>query len=261
MSIRTFPLAAIQKVRQYIQNTLVVSDIEPSQPLSTLNSDELPEPESIDELSGLFTFGGGSETNVIPINAYNPWFISTVNPGAALLKLPGLKLKPEFRLVSYLYRSEGSGVGIVWAVPVALSTTAHLEKALIASKSIAQIPKPEGALSHFMDAIEGDRSPASFVIASILRRELQEFGVVGQRRNWSHHRLIDTIPAKLNWTWRSEQPKNLLPKAKHLTNNQVAVEFFTCRVVAPITIYRHIEQYPDGRYTAVSVDRSIAVAQ
>ncbi|WP_416667286.1 hypothetical protein [Egbenema bharatensis] len=178
MSIQKIPLDTLKKVRQYIQVTLSLSEAE-QQPKNwaELNEDnEPPEPESLDALSGIFTFGGLSEEDLSDSTSRDCWFISTVNPANALLKLPGLSLKPTLRLVSYLYRAGEDGMGLVFAVPEASSTMAVLEKPLQHCKDITQLPQPDHALPQFMDAIAGDRSPLSFAIASVFRRELQEFG-------------------------------------------------------------------------------------
>lgn len=262
MPIQKFSLATIQKVRQYIKQTLILPDAEQQpRPASDVLLDEMPEPESVDDLSGLFSFGGVTDADIGGPQVQNQWFVSTVNPAAALLKLPGLRLKPGFRLVSYLYRSEGSGVGVVWAIPEALSTTAQLEKALINSTSLSQIPKPVGTLSSFMEAIEGDRTPVSFMIASILRRELQEFGALGQRCNWSRHYLVNAPADEINWQWRGTPSKDLAPKVKLLDDGQAAVEFFTCRDDPSPTLYRHIDQYALDHYQPKSLDQSVAIAQ
>ncbi len=224
-------------------------------------AEEPPEPESLDDLSGIFAHGSVPQAEVVPATRQaSEWFVSTVNPGAALLKLPGLTLKPHYRLVSYLYRTQQDGIGLVWAVPEAFGVMAHLEKALETSGSLSKPPQPAGALKYFMEAIEGDRSPASFVIASVLRRELQEFGALGQRRTWSHHHLIDTVPAQLQWQWRADPPKDLSPKVK-VSESLAIVEFFTCRSTPPLTLFRHVDQYSAAHYQPNSIDKSIAVAK
>jgi hypothetical protein len=260
MSIQKFPLATVNKIRQYIQNALILTETEQqSQVWAGLNeTEEPPEPESIDDLSGLFTFGGLEPEEVLAPRGH--WFISTVNPAAALSKLPGLQLKPAYRWVSYLYRDQREGRGLVLAMPESLSTTACLEKALIKSQDSAQPPLPEGALENFMDAIDGDRSAASFLVASLLRRELQEFGALGQRCNWSYHRLIDVVPPQANWRWQGEPLPDLSPKVKVLPNGQAATEFFTCRTRNPVALYRHLDQYGVENYQPNSLDKAIAAA-
>lgn len=262
MSIQKFPLEALKKVRQYIQSTLSLADSErqPQTWTGLDDADELPEPESLDDLSGIFAFGGQSVEDSSMAHSRGHWFVSTVNPGTTLLKLPGLRLKPELRLVSYLYRSEEDGAGLIVAVPKFLSTTAYLEKALQQSSSLSHPPKPAQALSHFMQAVEGDRSPLSFVVASIVRREFQEFGAMGKRCNWSHHRLINAIPPQAKCQWRLEHPpKDLSPKAKISSDGQAAVEFFSYRSGSTIVLYRHFDQYMAGQYTSTSLDKAIAI--
>jgi hypothetical protein len=259
MAIQKLPLAAVQQVRQYIQTTLAVvdSDVQSQTWLGLDDTEDVPEPESIDDLGGIFAFGGLSPEELMP--SMGRWMVSTVNPAAAIFKLPGLQLKPDFRLVSYLYRADKDGIGVVRAVPVDHSSTAQLEDGLVDSTSISHLPQPMGALLDFMEAMEGDRTPVSFLVASILRRELLEFGAIEDRCNWSHHRLIDAIPAQASWKWGIPQPPDFAPKVKILPDGQAAVEFFTCRVRKPIAIFRHLDLYPPGQYLSKSQDKAIAI--
>jgi hypothetical protein len=111
-----------------------------------------------------------------------------------------------------------------------------------------------------MNAITGNLTPASFLIASLLQRELQEFGRCGQFHRWHHHRLIGNVPKQRHWQWRMEQPHNLNPKVYSLPNGKMAVEFYTCRIVPPIGIFRHVDRYPGNSYVAKSSNQAIASA-
>ncbi len=221
--------------------------------------DDLPEPDSLDALGDLFRFAGAPTTPTGSTSSTGRWFVSVVNPGTILLKLPGLDLKPGFRIVSYLYRHQDAGKGMTWAVPEASCSTAELEQALAGCKDQAQIPTPSGALEDFMDAIVGDRSIRSFGIASMFYRELKEFGALGSLQDWTHHRLMETVPTQVNWQWQGETPKNLSPKVRIFPDGRAAVEFFTCRVVAPVAIYRHIDLYLPDSYRANGMSQAIAI--
>ncbi|MBW4526265.1 MAG: hypothetical protein KME18_13870 [Phormidium tanganyikae FI6-MK23] len=260
MSTQRVPLEALQKIRQHFKTALLVPASEDHPEMYT-ERDEPPKPESLEGLGSLFHFGGSLEEAIQMPNRQGQWFISAANPGTALMKLPGLKLKPEFRVISYLYRMGDDGTGATWALPEAFSTTSHLEKALLAAGGRDAPPKPEGALADFMDAIDGDHSPMSFVIASLLLRELLEFGKIGRIAVWSHHRLINALPSLPKWQWRSEAPKDYSPKVRAFPDGRVAVEFFTCRTVAPIAVFQHVDQYLAGEYRAKHLDRAIAVSQ
>jgi len=264
MSIQKFPLDAVQKVRHHIQSMLVLSNHEDQPELWSkyTDVDELPEPGSLSELGNLFDFGSGVELGTKTPVHQGKWFVSTTNPGGALIKLPGLRLKPELRLVAYLYREEKMGVGAVYALPEGLSTTAQLEQALAEPAEPTQPPKPAGALADVMESLEGDRSPVSFLIASILRREMQEFGALGKFQDWTHHRLTSSLPGKVKWQWQTPQElSDLTPKVRMFPDGKAAVEFFTCRVSPPIALFQHIDQYSANSYRAIALDRAVAIAQ
>ncbi|MGB3491746.1 MAG: hypothetical protein WBA57_03385 [Elainellaceae cyanobacterium] len=223
------------------------------------DDEEIPEPNSLDDLGDVFKLGGFSDFTS-PIMAENDvpqWALCSINPGDVLLKLPGLSVKPYMRLVSFFYPMAEQTAGIIWAVPESYSTTAHLEDTLLLGGDIHHPPQPPEALSDFMNAIEGDRSPASFLIASILRREFLDFGSHSDSHSWRHHRLIDSVPQALKPYWNDAQPKDLVPKVNVLEDGRVAVEFFTCRVKPPISICRHIDQYLRDRYAAKSIQRTL----
>ncbi len=259
MSTQKVPLEALQKVRQYLKNAIALPESENHPKIRT---EEPPQPNSLDQLGELFHFGGIPEDAPQMPNDQGEWFISATNPGAVFLKLPGLKLKDGFRLVSYLYRAgEEDGRGVIWAVPQAHSMTTDLQKALLTGVGKGQPPKPERALADFMESIAGDGSVMSFAIASLLRRELLDFGSFGKSTTWSQHRLIERLPTQAQWRWRVEGIKDLSPKVKVFPDGKTAIEFFTCRLVAPIAIFQHVDQYAVGQYTAKSLDRPVAVAE
>lgn len=259
MTIQIIPLATAQKIRQHIQTLLALPDSENQPKTRTTNAvDELPEPQSLDELGDLFNVASGSDIEIPMPNTEGRWFLSVVNPGTALNKLPGLQLKADWRLVTYLYRTESHGFGQIWAVPENQSTTADLELALTDAGSETVPPRPLGALDQVMDAVEGDRTPPSFFMASLFQRELAEFGRWGKACQWVHHRLIDSPPTKAQWKWQTEQPKDFSPKVRILPDGKAAVEFFTCRTTAPVAIFRHVDQYLISGYTCKSADKAIA---
>jgi len=194
-------------------------------------------------------------------NAEGRWFISTIDPAAAVNKLPGLSVKSGVRLITYLQRQQSGGMGVTWALPDLMSTTARLEDALEAARDSAIPPHPDGALGHIMDGIQGDQSPASFVAASLLLRELKEVGRTGQNCRWSHHRLIAGVPPNHTWKWRTKAPTDFSPKIKIQDDRIVLVEFFTCRIASPIAIFRHFDQYTLKSYRPKTNDQVIAILE
>lgn len=266
MSLQKFPVTAAQKVSEYIKTHLALP-VSEQYPKSTTPAVEeegeetVPEPSSLHELGDLFRLGSLPDEEVPAPNAEGRWFISTIDPAAVIAKLPGLSLKSDAQLVTYLFRQGSSGMGVTWALPEHLSTTAYLEQAIPQAQGYEIPPHPGGAFDSVMAVIDGDRSPASFLAASILYRELRELGRTGKLSRWAHHRLINQVPAQRQWQWRTSPPKDFSPKVKTLANQQVAVEFFTCRVIAPVAIFRHVDQYPPNQYQPQGADQVIAVAK
>ena len=269
MSTQRIPLETLQKVRQYLKGILVLPESE-NRPFTTAlaNSTLSPEPDSLAALGDLFRIGGGMDEGVPKPNNCGEWYVSVMDPGVVFMKLPGLHLRSGYRLATYLYRQGEEGVGKTWAIPEAMGTTANLEQALSAAGTEEEPPKPLNCLEDISLAIEGDNSPGSYVYASLLRRELQEFGALGKQGIWGKHTLISSIPQQLRWQWRTEV-KDLSSKVKIFPDGRAIVEFFSCRVTPSIAIFQHLDQYSTrdsseksaGAYLPKSINRLVAIGQ
>ncbi|MBE7384505.1 MAG: hypothetical protein F6J95_024205 [Leptolyngbya sp. SIO1E4] len=263
MALQTFSLEAVQKVRQHISAQLALppSEQQPVKEEDRAIAASSVEPASLDALGDLFRVGGFVDEDVPAPNDEGRWFISTIDPAASIGKLPGLSLKSRVRLVTYLQRRPGGGMGVTWALPELMSTTEQLELALESTGNGAIPPHPRGALGHVMESIKGEKTPASFISASLLLRELKELGRTGSNCRWSHHRLIAVMPSKQTWQWRSAPVKDLSPKVKMHPDQSVLVEFFSCRVVPPVAIFRHLDQYVANSYRPKTHDQVIALLE
>ncbi|NEQ54485.1 MAG: hypothetical protein F6K11_30865 [Leptolyngbya sp. SIO3F4] len=262
MSSQQFPITSLQTLRRSLKQQLVLPECEHI-PSATATED-MPEPDSLASLSNLFRKGGINHTEGSTPNANGRWFISTFDASAAIRRLPSISLKPNYCLVTYLYRIRRSnanhGGSVTWAMANQLSTTSHLEAALTTAGDHSTPPYPEGALLNYMTAVTGNWTAGSFLIASVLQRELQEFGRCGKFHRWQHHHLIDNAPKQRHWRWRMKPPKNLTPKVHTLSNGKIAVEFYTCRTVPPIGIFQHIDRYATNSYVAKASNQAIASA-
>lgn len=239
MSIQKVPIAALQKIRIHLQ---------PALKLDLRSIADAPPPDSIAALSDVFAHSFDS----VPTQG---WRLSAIDPGAVFRRLPGLRLQPQYRLVGYLWQDDRGSRGQIWAVPIDRATTAELERAILRTE--AAPPCPAAALPDLMLAVEGDRSPGSFLIAALLRRELQDWGASGAYCNWSDHRLIDRVPIALQQTVGSDRLPNLSPRLRLMPDRRVAVEFFTCRLTSPIQIFRHVDLFGAANYAASSLDREV----
>jgi len=256
MATQLIPLTSLRKMRSHIRGVLTLPALEndPSQALSVDNA-----PATLGDLVNMFQTPTGLEGDHANVpNVEGRWFVSSINPGDALLQLKGLTVKPGLRLVPYLLRTGDGGVGHICAVPEDNSTTTALVSALPENEEWHYPPYPKGSMNHTMMALEGDRSPASYMVASILLREMKEFGATGKDCQFTHHRLIERIPTQLQWRWKAKTPKNLSPKVK-VTQTGAAVEFYSCRTQKPYALFHHLDIYSGESYMPESKDDAAAV--
>ena len=85
------------------------------------------------------------------------WARRDADPMRLLGVFDALQIKSGFVLRAYQYRADGNGNGVVWAMPVDVEwpSPAQCETE---QDGLLTVPRPPGALDHFMDAIEGDRT-------------------------------------------------------------------------------------------------------
>jgi hypothetical protein len=124
----------------------------------------------------------------------NGWSLSPTNPSQIVTLFRSLRLKAGFTLQAYLFKnSGGDGRGIVWALPEdhVLPDPGN-RPALI--RWLWHPMKPRAALRNCMEAITGDGTPNSYLCASILARELAEFGARWHLLSWTTEDILDKDP-------------------------------------------------------------------
>lgn len=155
------------------------------------------------------------------------WFVSAWDANRLLRVFDTLRLKAGFALHAYVLGAGDNGNGVIWAVPtdapvVAVEECPRLDEWLAPPRPPAAVP--------FMQAIEGDGSPWSYLSASILRREAEEFGAEWHGVNWSDHTIISRPPPQADgqdisdeareltgeppagdWQWNGEAPRTWKP--------------------------------------------------
>lgn len=123
------------------------------------------------------------------------WSKSRTDPGKLVGLFAPLRLRKGYVLRAYVFREEGNGNGVIWAMPEDAAFPAP-EDCPTVENHLLKAPKPWDALDDPMEAIEGDGSAWSYLAASLLRRELREFGAMWHGCNWSTHFLLDDDPWK-----------------------------------------------------------------
>jgi hypothetical protein len=203
-------------------------------------------------------------------SAPDGWTISQVDPMHLLSAFETLRMKPGFALRAYLFRSGGDGNGIVWAMQIDDPLPSPDDCPRI--EAFLSPPKPPTALDDVMQAIEGDRSPFSYLSASLIARELGEFGAGWHGVSWGAATIMDRPPPELRkqifvetnepdwtneWRWCTPPPRYWRPQVTR-TADGVAVSFCVLNIVGSREIIRITDTYNDLQYTFTTTEESIA---
>lgn len=187
------------------------------------------------------------------------WMSWSIDAPAIVACAPSLHLQRGWTLCAYAYRHENNGSGLIWSLPPSAPNPPNL---YAPNAPLSDLPRPPGC-QPFCHALSGDESPASYLWASLLIREVSDFAALWHGIGWGDHRVIDALPPGSRWQcipgyrplsdWR--------PKA-HFTNDahEVVVKFHTVNGLGTWRFFEHTDLYTRGRYTPQSSSRVVATA-
>lgn len=189
---------------------------------------------------------------------------------------PTLKIREGFRLVAYVFREGGNGNGFVWALPADAEFPEPADCPKLETHFLNP-PKPFDALEP-SEVIEGDGSPDSYLQASLLRRELNDYAASWHGLAWTAHTILDGIPEARNpedvdvdplkqpgtpknrWKWKEAEPLDMNPTVR-FDGDRVTVTFFTFCPLEQERLFRNIDVYRRGKYRPVKVEDKVEIAE
>ena len=205
----------------------------------------------------------------VPEDTPEGWSRSPVDLTAVLVLFPKLRLKAGFILRAYQYRESGNGEGIVWSMPEELPFPE------VGDVDPEETPRPTGAID-VMEAIEGDGSLESYLQASILQRELSEFGAFGHGLDWGNYYVLgDGVWANPplqsvspgqetpsgtpdTWQWLAPQPADYQPCIEQ-KEGAVHITFYVYSALGQERIIRNEDIFEIGKYSFKTDSQTIAV--
>lgn len=177
---------------------------------------KVEEPMKIFKNSGTHYRQRARKARKLPDERPDGWSLSPVDPSDVVRVFRWLRLKPGWKLCAYLYGSNGNGNGLVWAIPEDQPVPLPEDCERVGDGLFAA-PRPPGALGDFMTAIKGNGSPQSYLFASILARELREFGAMWHGRSWDDVGVLSGAARGFDeiepgyWTWAKPCPDHFGP--------------------------------------------------
>jgi len=218
----------------------------------------------------------------LPYEGIEGWFKTEDEPMKLLKAFPPLSIKKGYALRGYRYVADGNGNGVVWAMPKNLFCP---EPELFQqgegpeneeNESLYSVPRPDGALDDYMEAIEGDSSPWSYMCASILAREIAEYGAMWHGVSWGIHGILDAAPWAMSdeksiddlselsgassaseWEWSGEEPSDWRPSVE-MTDAKVRVVFYTFSALGCEQITEFVDTFKPGAYGFSSEAKPLA---
>ena len=202
----------------------------------------------------------------VPRDVPEGWSKAEIDPRAVVKAFKALRLKPGYLLRAYQFHQGGNGNGVVWAMPVDADFPDPDKCPWLTGRFLSP-PRPPSALDNFMDAIDGDGTPLSYVSASILMRELHEFGAIWHGSSWGTHYIfgadpwagvkpVITDPANA-WKWNEPKPGSWRPHV--LSGDGLnTVVFFTYTGLEQARITRHTDTFKPGSYAPTTQTATLA---
>jgi len=219
----------------------------------------------------------------LPNTTPEGWSKSPIDPADLLTVFPRLRLREGYLLRAYVFKQDGNSNGFVWALPHDSAFPEPDECPRLESHFLKP-PKPFDALDDTMEAIVGDDTVASYFQASLLRRELKEFGTGWHGIRWGMNMIFDDDPWKpradlpedslarfptsdpADWKWLEAKPDSWVPEGR-MDVKQTTITFYSYTPLAADApgdeiekerIYRHTETYRRGKYRPLIIEKKIA---
>lgn len=170
------------------------------------------------------------------------WSVSPIDFSALVANVPCLKIKPEYKIAAYQFRQGRDGNTKVFAIPQDVTLP---QPDVDEDDEFIEPSPPSMALGNIAEVIIGDRTPWSYLCASILVRELFEVGAFGHGTHWAAFHVLDEPPETSDgqpWQWQGTKPESWSPVV-NVNETSVKVEFFTYCGLGSERITHHQDIY------------------
>lgn len=190
------------------------------------------------------------------------WHRTSVNPEFIVRGFSQLSIKNSYTLRAYQYLEGGNGNGIVWAIPEDKILPDPYE-CIPLKEHFLDAPKPSFALDDFMEVINGDNTPLSYLQASIVYHELHELGAVWHGVSWGRDVILPLAnDSELNYEWEmlEDEPDIIEPHFYYGIEGNPVIVFYTINDIGTVTLSRYEHVFSKKDYTLEVKRTCIATA-
>jgi hypothetical protein len=193
-----------------------------------------------------------------PLETWNEsnsgWFISPNNPESIVRGFSHLLIKDGYKLRAYQYSDGANGNGVIWAIPVDTDLPDPNECDRL-EEYFLSAPKPAFAFDDFMQAIDGDKSPLSYLQASIAYHELHEFGAAWHGTQWGRDIILPlndyqkSNAHNYEWEMIENEPEIIEPHFYYNNEGIPTIVFHTINDIGTVTMNRYVHTFSKSDYT------------
>jgi hypothetical protein len=197
-------------------------------------------------------------------------FAHALDLAAVLQNTNGLQLNAGYRVRGSLFQNGGNGNGFLWAVKIGKSNKKSPRLVGMPRPDMGLVLpalRPDDACSDTMEAITGNFSPFSYLEASILKRELQEFGASWHGLNWCTYKILaspdDACRGLIGgggpeqWSWTARKFNDLRPRV-NVKSDKVVVTFHARSDLGCAHINRFEDTFKSDSYVSTSTQTEVA---
>ncbi len=195
-----------------------------------------------------------------------------------LKEIHHLRLRKGFVLRASERKDFYGALNIIWALPVEFADEketedipfAEIRRPLPENADFTDafdlceefiVKKPKHGMN-IMEAVDGDHTPVSYLLASVFAREVLELGAFWHGIAWGFHTVLTDDPWKMEWDedryenvpseeeeWKflEKRPDTWAPVVS-LDKDEVVVRFRTYTAMGMETIYEFADTYREGSY-------------
>ncbi|KWW21726.1 hypothetical protein AS888_04240 [Peribacillus simplex] len=189
---------------------------------------------------------------------FHGWYRTPENPESIVKGFSHLSIQNGYKLRAYQFSDGGgNGNGIVWAIPEEkeLQDSADCERL----DEFLSPPKPANALSDYMQVIEGDKTPLSYLQAAISYHELKEFGAQWHGTSWGRNVILPQQEESgeesfgryiyNEWEMIEEEPEIKEPYFYYSKEGNPVIVFQTINDIGTVTWNKYVHVFSKDDYT------------
>ena len=203
-----------------------------------------------------------------------PMYVDGVHPAVRLLNESGhLWLKDGFSIGSEFIRTSLGDVMLTWAVPKEFEDEGEVERVRFSEipRPLPESADPTDAFEellvkrplhgmNIMEAVDGDRTPISYLLASMFAREILDLGASWHGTAWAYHRVLSDAPWNMEWRNKELEPSperdwvfiesrpEIWAPVIFQDGDEIKVRFHTYCALGEESIYEFTDTYRDGGY-------------